>query len=172
MRTAHCHVGLPAGLRAGAFSLIECIVSTGVLMVIMALLATAYYHADWNNRNLTRNADDILRTLKAGEQWREDVRTASGPIQFTAAADGPELSIPHGNQAVRYAFRQGAVWRQTGATARWQEALGGVLKSRMEKDPRRFATAWRWELELKTRPKAPRLRPLFFFEAAVKETKP
>ena len=124
----------PSSRRAGAFSLLECLVYVAMLMVIMALLSTVYYHADWNHRNLNRNAADIVRALQAGERWREDVRLASGPIQPGPGGAGQELSIPHTNGLVRYAFRDGAVWRQAGQPARWQEALAGVSNSRMEKE--------------------------------------
>jgi hypothetical protein len=155
-----------------AFSLLECLVYVSVLLVIMGLLATIYYHADWNHRNLERNASDMVRTLQAGERWRDDVRQASGPIKLEPAGQGPELSIPHTNGTVRYAFREGAVWRQAGAAGRWQAALTGVLSSRMEKEPRQLVAAWCWDVELKSRQQTPRVRPLFTFEAVPKQTRP
>jgi len=154
-----------ASRPTAAFSLVECLVYLSAIAVLLVVLATAFYHADWNNRNLSRNAADILRTLEAGERWRADVRGASGPLQLEPAAEGLQLSIPRPNGAVRYAFRDGAVWRQAGATGRWEEALAGVLRSRMEKDARQYATAWRWEVELLGRQKTARVRPLFSFEA-------
>lgn len=166
---AHRRVLPAAPPRPGAFSLVECLVYIGVLAVILTLLAKTYYHADWNHRSLDRNAADILRTLRTGEQWRQDVRLASGPIEWGPAKDGQELSIPHTHGPVRYAFRKGGVWRQAGQATRWQEVLPHVLSSRMEKTDRRFVAAWRWEVELKSPQKIVRVRPLFTFEAAAKE---
>ncbi len=171
-RARYHRAGPPGQCLTGAFSILECLVYIAVLMVIMALLAAVYYRADWNHRNLTRNAADIVRALQAGERWREDVRLASGPIRLGQGTEGPELSIPHTNGLVKYAFREGAVWRQTGPAARWQEALAGVRSSRMEKGDRRLVAAWRWEVELKSRQPVARLRPLFAFEAVTRETKP
>ena len=162
----------PAARHVSGCSLLECLVYMAALMVILAMLATVYYHADWNHRTLNRNAADIVRALQAGERWREDVRLASGPLQPGPAGGGQELSIPHTNGLVRYAFRDGGVWRQAAPAARWQEALAGVLSSRMEKENRRFVAAWRWELELKSRQKTARVKPRFSFEAATREAKP
>jgi hypothetical protein len=41
----------------------------------------------------------------------------------------------------------------------------GVKSSKIAHDPRQKVTAWRWEIELATRKKAVRVRPLFSFEA-------
>ncbi len=45
--------------------------------------------------------------------------------------------------------------------------LGLVKSSRIVSDPRRYVTAWRWELELKNREKR-RIQPLLTFEGVVR----
>lgn len=157
---------------AGAYLLVECLVYIAVFAVVLELAVAAYYHVEENNRNLSRNAADILRTVKAGEVWREDIRTASGPVQFAEAEGGSELRIPHPGGVVRYSFREAAVWRQANEQAPWQEVLPKVLSSRVTREPRQFVTAWRWEVELQSPQKVARVKPLFSFEAAVKESKP
>ena len=59
------------------YSLIECLVYIAVLAVVLNLSFVAYYRYDQHTHSLRRNADDITRALRAGERWREDVRTAS-----------------------------------------------------------------------------------------------
>ena len=70
---------------------------------------------------------------------------------------------------VKYAFREGGVWRLAGS--RTVEALPGAISSKMEKDSRQFVTAWRWEVELKSRQDVARIKPLFTFQAATPEVK-
>ena len=147
-----------------AFTLIECIVYCGVLFLVLGLAFATYYRANENHRNLRRNAADIVRVLQAGERWREDIRRATGPIQLAGTGAAQELTIPHTNGAVKYTFRQGSVWRQTGP--RTEEVLPNVAGSQMQNDPRQRVTAWRWEVELQSKKHVARVRPLFTFEAA------
>jgi Tfp pilus assembly protein PilE len=72
------------------YSLIECLVYIAVLAVVLNLSFVAYYRYEQHTRSLRRNADDITRALRAGERWREDVRTAIAPPH--AIANG--LAIP------------------------------------------------------------------------------
>ena len=154
---------------ASGFTLLECIVYCALLLLVSGLAFATYYRVTENNRDLRRNAADIVRTLQAGERWREDIRRASGPLQLTEAQAGQELAIPQTNGVVKYAFRDGTVWRQAGP--RPEEALAGVVSSAMLKDVRQFVTAWRWEVQLKGRHHVARVTPLFTFEAVEKETK-
>jgi Tfp pilus assembly protein PilE len=155
--------------RSRGFTLIECIVYVAAFFVVLGLAMMTYYRVEENSRSLRRNATDILRTVQAGERWREDIRRAIGPIQVAGAGEGQTFTIPQTNGAVQYAFREGTVWRQAGAQN--LPALVGVLASSMAKDPRQRVTAWRWEVELKGRQKVARVRPLFTFEAPNREEK-
>jgi hypothetical protein len=159
----------PRARRAAAFSLLECLVYVGLLFVILGLALMTFYRTEENNRNLSRNTEDILRTLRAGEQWRADVRQAVAPLQQRESGTGSELTIPHANGPVKYLWRQGSVWREEGARSR--EVLSGVANSKMEKDPRRQVTVWRWEVELAGRQRVARVKPLFTFSAVAREDK-
>ena len=153
------------GLRTAGILLLECVVYLSVLMVMLGIGGMAFYFCWDNARNLRRNADDILRTLRAGERWRADIRSATGPITVETEPDGQLLHIPTLTTEVLYAFTEGAVGRRLASSPVWVVVLPTVKASRMETDDRSQVKAWRWEVELPTaRPKAG-LRPLFSFTA-------
>jgi type II secretory pathway component PulJ len=143
----------------GGFSLIECLVYIAVLTVVTGLSFSAFYQTQRSSADLRRNADDILRTLRAGERWRADVRAAIAPPTIV---DG-RLQISQRSMQVTYVFEQGTVWRmeRTARTA----ALKKVENSRMQLDAGEHVSAWRWEVELATPHKNTRVRPLFTFQA-------
>ena len=147
--------------------LLEAIVYVALLAVVLALALGAFYTGLENNRNLTRNADDITRTLKAGERWRADVRLVTGApeIGANATATNVTLSLPRGNDAVKYALRDGVMFRRGLGETNETPLLAGVARSEFVRDPRTNATAWRWEVELAGRQKVARVRPLFTFQA-------
>jgi hypothetical protein len=132
----------------------------------MELAFEAYYQIDLHNRRLTRNAADIVRTLQAGERWREDVRSATGKLIITGAGAEQQLRIPQAKTEVAYAFRQGTVWRRATREGTWMEFLPAVKTSRMLADPRAQVAAWRWEVELQSTQSVVRVPPLFTFQAA------
>jgi Tfp pilus assembly protein PilE len=144
------------------YSLLECLVYIAVLAVVLNLSFVAYYRYDQHTRNLRRNADDITRALRAGERWREDVRTAIAPPH--AIANG--LAIPQQSGEVAYVFADDAVWRQTGATR--VIVLKQVKASTISDDSRQRVNAWRWELELASPQKVVLVHPLFSFTAVVR----
>jgi hypothetical protein len=144
---------------ASAFTIIETLVYLGAVALVLAMAFMTFYRTEENNRNLSRNADDILRALRVGEQWRADVRRAVAPIK----AGGQELVITQATNVVSYVLTNGSVWRRSGA--RSVEVLPGVVSSKMERDPRESVVAWRWDLELKGRQRVVRVKPLFSFAA-------
>src|SRR5689334_21701286 len=94
------------------FSIIECMVYIALFAIVLDLSFVAYYRYDQHTRNLRRNADDIVRTLHAGDRWREDVRAAIAPPH--AIENG--LVIPQQSGEVTYIFADDVVWRQTSTT--------------------------------------------------------
>jgi hypothetical protein len=162
--------GCRRGKRGHAFTLVECLVYVGLLGLILSLALMTFYRTEGNHRNLARNADDITRVLRAGEQWREDIRQAVAPIQWRTTGAEPELVIPHSSGLVKYSFRNQSVWRQGGP--RPVELLPEVAVSKMEKVVRPQVSGWRWEVELKGRQRVARVKPLFTFLAATKNEKP
>jgi hypothetical protein len=143
------------------YSIIECMVYIAVFAIVLDLSFVAYYRYDQHTRNLRRNADDIVRTLHAGDRWREDVRAAIAPPH--AIENG--LVIPQQSGEVTYIFADDAVWRQTSATR--VAVLKQVKTSTMAADSRQRVNAWRWELELASPQKLVLVRPLFTFTTVV-----
>ncbi len=141
------------------YSILECLVYIAALAVVLNLSFSAYYRYDQHTRNLRRNADDITRVLRAGERWREDVRTATASPRVIANG----LAIPQSTGEVTYAFADNAIWRQTAGTR--TVVLKDVKASAMLDDPRPRIKAWRWELELASPQKIVLVRPLFSFTA-------
>ena len=159
--------------RAQAFSLVECIVYMALFAVVAGLGFASFFHCRDSAESLRRTADDIVITMKAGERWREDVRRAVSPLQLVEADGGQHLIVPHNASQVAYRFFQQTVWRRADTNSAWVPLLSKVKQSRMERDARQLVTAWRWDVELKTRQPEARLRPLFTFEAvALGGTKP
>ena len=144
------------------FSLIEMLVYIAVLTVVIELSFNVYYRYDQHTRDLRRNADDITRALRAGERWREDVRTAVAPPRRVDNG----VVIPESSGEVAYLFVDGAVWRH--APGSRMIALKEVKASTMSLDTRQRVRAWRWELELASPQKTVLVRPLFSFTAVAR----
>ncbi len=148
------------------FTLLECLAYMVVLVVVLTLAVGAFYRVGVNSRHLGRNVTDIVRALQAGERWREDIRSAHGPIQWVQSGDEKVLRVPQAKgTAAQYVWRGETVYRQAGSNAAWQPWLPGVRNSRMGLDPRQRVAAWRWEIELQGTRKTARVRPLFTFYA-------
>jgi len=147
------------------FTILECLVYVSVLGVILAIGSAAFYRCWDDNKAITRNEDDIVRTLKAGEIWRADLRSATGPIQVTSAGSEQTIHIPCGNRPLIYSFADGEVRKQTGKDGAWQVVLPKVKSSQMQSEKRDRVTAWRWEVELASTRKNAKMHPLFTFEA-------
>jgi hypothetical protein len=136
-----------------------------VLGVILAIGSAAFYRCWDDNKAITRNGDDIVRALKAGDAWRADLRSATGPVQIASTGSEQTMRIPHGNEELIYVFADGEVRKQAGRDAPWSMVLTKVKSSQMESDKREHVTAWRWEVELVAGRKNAKVRPLFTFEA-------
>jgi len=144
---------------ARGFTMIEMLVYIAVLAVVVNLAFFAYYRYDQQMRNVRRNADDIVRAMRAGERWRDDVRNATASPR--AIEDG--MVIPWRSGEIVYVFADGTVWRR--AAGLQTVALKNVSASTMSSDPRDRVSAWRWELELTSPKKTVLMRPLFTFTA-------
>lgn len=147
-----------------AITIIECMVYSGVYVLLLGLAFFAFYRCFDNMKNLRRNSDDITRAVHAGEVWRGDVRAASAPIKFNEAEQ--TLRIRLGDREITYRFADAQVFRKSGADAPWTVLLAKVQRSEMQSDRRAQVTAWRWDLELQTKQKTVRVKPLFTFVAA------
>ncbi len=152
--------------RHGGFTLIECLAYMAVLFVIIGMGYAAMYRSMNASAGLRHNTDDISRTLKAGERWREDIREAVRTITVETAGDNTSLlHIPQARGEVTYRFSSNSVSRRTGQQD-WMPFLDAVRASAFVADQRSKATAWRWEVELQPyRKRITSMRPLFTFIA-------
>ena len=131
------------------------------LFFIVAGMAFAlYYRSEERTRFLRRDADDIAAALKAGERWRADIRAAHAMPQ----ADEKGIHLRNRTEDIHYFTRDNAVWRQV-ADRRPVLMLGNVKNSAMLKEQRQIVAGWKWDVELLTRQKNARVRPLFTFFA-------
>ena len=146
-------------------ALLDCLVYIALLALILGLAFACFYETTQHTRRLANNTSDIGRTLQAGERWREDVRHATELPRLESARDETLLVLPQTNGVVRYAFRNGAVLRQTSASTNWIDALPNVKRSEMICDQRSHVIVWRWELELQSQRGKRHLIPLFTFQA-------
>jgi hypothetical protein len=151
--------------RRPAFLLIECLAYIAVLAVVLIVTMRAFGHCWDNSKAVRRNADDIIRVLHAGEQWRADIRAASGSVQLTRANGSEQLLIPSAAGPVIYTCNNGELRRQCPSPAATNLLLSNIESSQMQSDPRRNVTAWTWELQLKPTRKDAKVRPLFTFES-------
>jgi hypothetical protein len=151
--------------RIRAYLLLECLVYLSAFTLVVGLSLTVFFRALDYSRELRRSGDDIVRALKAGERWRQDVREAVSPPMPTMHGGVAVLVIPQANDTVTYGLAQGTVWRTSLERSAPEPLLRDVKASRMEPDRRARVAAWRWELELATKKKAPRVKPLFTFLA-------
>jgi len=148
--------------------LIEALVYIAVLMVVLGAGYVAMYRGIESSIALRRNADDITSALHAGELWRADLRSATSQPRLDDSDAGQVLYFDAPRGQLAYRFLTNAVSRRLG-DGPWVCLLPRVTSSSMTADPRRYVTAWRWELELRPRAsgsvKTSRTRPLFTFTA-------
>jgi hypothetical protein len=145
--------------------LIECLAYFALWFVVVGFAMSLFYHAMIRTTQLHRTADRIIAVLHAGEQWRADLRRATGPPLYDQVTDGPEqvFLIPIGRGEVGYYFTGTNVLRRSGRDASWAEVMSGVNGFELVRETNGPVTAWRWELELKPVSPSARVRPLFTF---------
>jgi Tfp pilus assembly protein PilE len=152
--------------RTHGFSLLECLTYLALFFIVVGVASSAYFKMDEQSRGFTRNSADIVRTVQAGERWREDVRRATNATLIPAEQ---ELRLSSAAGDVSYFFRDNAVWRQ-GTNDRFSTVfLADVKSSAMQSDARSQVKAWRWEVELNSKRTNATVRPLFTFLGVPKE---
>ncbi|MGH7953463.1 MAG: hypothetical protein ACREFE_16330 [Limisphaerales bacterium] len=149
----------------GGVFLIECLVYIAVFAIIFGV-GTAAFYLLWDKSEAIRYmTDDISGALRAGEQWRADVRSATGKIEIENLSKGELLKIPRGKNEIFYRFSGDALWRKTSTSNSWTPVLSRVKTSQMASGSRHEIKAWRWELELVPRRTRSKLPLQFTFEA-------
>lgn len=155
----------PCPRRRDGLFLIECLAYLFIFTLLLNVGLVAFY-IFWDNSNALRaTSGDIGRALQVGEQWRADIRAATGKIQIQTSPDGTLLVIPAGRGTIVYRFSGDTVYRQAAAGRPWTPILAGVKMSQMAGEDRNPVNAWRWDLELAPHHSKAKTKPLFTFEA-------
>jgi hypothetical protein len=157
--------------RDAGYLLIEYMIYMGLAVVVIGVAFAAFYKFFDHSRDLSRNAEDIIRVLRVGELWRADIRNATAPPQLRTEEGLVACEMTSTNSRIAYVFADGAVWRQAGDDPP-RQVLPRVRASQMIQEQRDAMTCWRWELELQTRKKVVRVRPLFTFLAVPAQAAP
>ncbi len=161
--------------RADGYLMIECLVYIGMVFVLLGVASVALYRCIDRSVVLRRNADDIASALHAGERWRSDLRSANGGVRLETDSRGEIVHIPSKRGEVTYLYSENTLARRL-ADGGWITILSNLKSSKMQAEPRRKVTAWRWEIELEPRAKASanasKIRPLFTFMAVPGELTP
>jgi type II secretory pathway pseudopilin PulG len=149
----------------GAFTLIEVLVYLSVLMVVIGVGFSALYQCMDASQMLKRNTADIADALRAGEDWRGDVRAARGGVVIESKDGEQIVRIPRQRAEVSYRFAENTIFRRIG-NGDWLPLLANVKGSEFVSESRSNLTVCRWELELQSRSrKLGTIKPLFTFIA-------
>jgi Tfp pilus assembly protein FimT len=151
-------------------TLIECLVYISVVAIVVGIGSMTLWRCWDANKALRRDADDIVHALHTGEQWRADVREATGPIRSEVTDGSYYVSIPTQKGEIVYTLLDDRLHRRLGSGGRDPVVLNRVKSSKMRIDRRDPLTAWRWELELQPVWKRGQIRPLFTFLAVPRST--
>ncbi|MDH7501726.1 MAG: hypothetical protein QHJ82_03295 [Verrucomicrobiota bacterium] len=159
-------IWMPAARHAErGILLIECLIYLGVVLVVIGAALAAFYNALDYSKRLRRNAEDMTRALRVGEQWRADVRSAVGAIRVEKGQGGIAFCIPSGDQEVAYVFSTNQIVRIKSKNGLSEPLLTGIKRCSFNQDNRGTVAAWRWELEFAGVMKAVRETPAFTFIA-------
>jgi hypothetical protein len=143
---------------SGGFTLMEMLVYIFGLTLIMNLAFSAYFRCQKNTSSLRNFSNELLTTLNAGEQWREDVRNA---ISAPYLSNETDLCIPIASGKIIYTASNGKLWRQDAGHENKIQILKNVKNSIMQKELDSHVPAWKWELELL--PSNPAVKPSHSF---------
>ena len=161
---------ISAARRHSGVMLIECLVYIAVFGLLLGMGTAAFYFCWDHTRAVIFTSTEIESTLRAGELWRADVRTATGKISVETSPIEGIVRIPEGEKEVVYRFNDGELRREIPSQNQSRLLLAKVKSSEMKSASRAGVTAWRWEVELTPRRKEAHLPLLFTFAAA--QTKP
>ena len=157
---------IPALRRQSGVTLIECLVYVTVFAILLGI-GTATFYMCWDHTRATIfSADQIESALRAGENWRADVRAATGKISVETTAAGETVRIPEGPNEILYRFTAGELRREVPAQKHSRLLLEKVKTSEVKAAGRENVKAWHWELELVPPRKAGMFPLQFTFEAA------
>jgi len=142
--------------------LVECLIYLAITALLVGLGMAWFIRCLNAASDLSRNADEIARTLSVGERWRADLRRATAPPRL-APDNSAEFIIPQAKGPVTYLVADDAIWRRDAPDVAWIRLLERVTHAEWNSDQRGAVTAWHFDLQLKSRKPNARLRPLFSF---------
>jgi hypothetical protein len=151
--------------RLAGISLIECLVYIAVFSILLGVGTAAFFFCWDHTKAVAYATGDIESALRAGENWRADIRSATGSISVETTALGQVVTIPEIGKEVVYRLANGELRRQTVPEGVSHLLLPRVKNSQMQSAPRGSVSAWRWDLELIERRRETHLPLLFTFEA-------
>jgi hypothetical protein len=148
--------------RAKGYMLLECMAYISVVFVVLGVGYLAFYKSMRNAADLRRTAQELMGSVNVGELWRADLRMPGAKAQLDQHDETQVLQIEAPGKTVWYGYWDNAVFRRRD-DGPWVAVIENVKSSTMHLEQRKHVTAWKWELELLTRSKSARMKPLFTF---------
>jgi hypothetical protein len=157
MKLHASHAGSSRGL-----TLIELLVYIGVLLTVSAISFSAVMRLWTATGSLSAATDENGAALRAAEQWRADIRAASGPVVLSEKGTRCVIPTPHG--PITWTHSLDALWRQVDSQPGnlW---VPRVAICSFEPDPRTHTTPIRCDLLLTPRSTKATQAPTFTFLA-------
>jgi type II secretory pathway pseudopilin PulG len=154
------HESQPASRRG--LTLIELLIYISVLLTVSAVSFSAVMRLWSATGNLSAATDENGAALRAAEQWRADIRAASGPVVLSE--NGMRCVIPTTNGTITWTHSLEALWRQLDSHpgSLW---VPRVQICSFEADPRIHTTPVRCDLLLIPRSTKATQAPTFTFLA-------
>jgi len=152
--------------EASGIMLMECLFYLSIWMVVVGLGFTLFYRVYSQSKQLARVSDQVVQTLRAGEQWRKDVRGSRAAPRWEPREQGTgEFILEREGVELAYRVEGTNLLKKVAVDGRWQEVLSGLKTCRFWRDEAGGVVSWRWEVELSSRAAHPPVRPRFSFQA-------
>lgn len=145
--------------------LINCLVFIAAWIVVGTFAIKALFTMIGGTTRLRDTGNDIVAAMNIGEQWRADVRLATGPLATKLDQDGARLEIPQGDTTIVYLQEWDELIRRHADGTRSAVVLKDIADLEFVREKRGAVSAWRWELELKPNARRANTKPLFTFLA-------
>ncbi len=114
------------------------------LLVLLSVISVSIWRLWSAQLVLNERANDLVKILNVGEQWRDDVRQAP---PFALRADGQGISLTHNGRQCEYLMENGELRRtidgQTEVLAR------NILSSQMQLNQKDGLAYGRWEVTVR-----------------------
>lgn len=153
--------------KNSAILLLECLVYIAVLSVVLGLAIMLFHRSFNHSRRLQKNLGQISSVLKAGEDWREDIRATTNAALLPAnEPSARSWKIETTKGPIIYQLRSDdTLWRREENKDRELLMLRQVKELSWSQESRGPLLIHRWELELRSDREDRRFRPLFTFQA-------